>query len=171
MYPLYFGLADGGLISSFLLNFAYTEVQEIAGNYDEVHRAYEKFLEVLRVDLETLEAKIKAEQVQDATSTPPSGDIVMATADTGTVVAAVGRTTPQAEENKPEKPVKNKEVDERRKEYGLAWTMYIRFARRAQGSASSRPVFAKARRYKWTPWEVYESAGASGLAVQLFLLA
>jgi cleavage stimulation factor subunit 3 len=58
-----------------------------------------------------------------------------------------------------EKPPQNKELNEKRQEYGLAWTVYMRFARRAEGLKSARAVFGQARRDKWTPWEVYESAG------------
>jgi cleavage stimulation factor subunit 3 len=60
-----------------------------------------------------------------------------------------------------EKPFQSKELSEKCQEYGLAWTVYMRFSRRAEGLKSARGVFAQASRDKWTPWEVYESAGAS----------
>lgn len=34
----------------------------------------------------------------------------------------------------------------------------MRFCRRAEGLKSSRAVFGKARKDKWTSWEVYEAA-------------
>lgn len=40
----------------------------------------------------------------------------------------------------------------------MAWIMYMRFCRRAEGLKSYRAVFAKARKDKWTTWEVYEAA-------------
>lgn len=52
-----------------------------------------------------------------------------------------------------------KEMRERRQEYGLVYIMYIRFALRAEGVDASRGVFSKARKDKWTPWEVFEAAG------------
>ncbi|TFY81937.1 hypothetical protein EWM64_g2077 [Hericium alpestre] len=57
-----------------------------------------------------------------------------------------------------DKRAKSKELIECRREYGLVWTMYLHFARHAEGMKSSRTKFCKARGEKWTPWEVYESA-------------
>lgn len=71
------------------------------------------------------------------------------------VITANASFTTQSDE----KPFQNKELSEKRQEYGLAWTVYMRFARRAEGLKSARAVFGQARRDKWTPWEVYESAG------------
>jgi len=59
-----------------------------------------------------------------------------------------------------EKPTKLQPLVERRSHYGLVWIMYMRFGRRAEGLKASRPLFAKARRDRWTPWQVYEAAGA-----------
>ncbi|KAH8109146.1 hypothetical protein DFH11DRAFT_1628762 [Phellopilus nigrolimitatus] len=47
---------------------------------------------------------------------------------------------------------------ERQQEYGLVYIVYIRFALRAEGVDASRAVFWKARKNKWTTWEVFESA-------------
>lgn len=58
-----------------------------------------------------------------------------------------------------EPPEKATELSERKTEYGLVWIMYIRFAHRAEGLKSSRVIFGKARKEKFTPWEVYEAAG------------
>jgi cleavage stimulation factor subunit 3 len=58
-----------------------------------------------------------------------------------------------------EKPPRSKELAERRTEYGVVWIMYMRFGRRAEGLQSSRTIFGRARKDRWTPWEVYEAAG------------
>lgn len=80
-----------------------------------------------------------------------------------TISSDLATVTPQSEEkkrNKPPPPLpKAKELEERRKEFGLVYTMFMRFARRAEGLKSSRAVFAKARKEKLIPWEVYESSG------------
>lgn len=47
----------------------------------------------------------------------------------------------------------------RTKEVAQGWIMYIRFARRAEGFASARKVFGKARKSKHLDWRVYEFAG------------
>ena len=57
-----------------------------------------------------------------------------------------------------EKNPLRKDFNERRREYGVVWIMYMRFARRTEGARAGRDVFAKARLDKLTPWQVYESA-------------
>lgn len=122
---------------------------ELQGNFEEVHKVFERFLEALRRDLDTHEARI----VQSATSSTGAAEPV---GSQGTeVITANASFTTQSDE----KPFQNKELGEKRQEYGLAWTVYMRFARRAEGLKSARAVFGQARRDKWTPWEVYESAG------------
>ncbi|KAI0269339.1 hypothetical protein BC834DRAFT_624205 [Gloeopeniophorella convolvens] len=132
---------------SFLLNFAYAEALELQGNLEEVHKVFERFLEALRRDLDAQEARIAS--TGSSTATEPS------TSQTTEPIPANASFTTQTDE--PKLP-QNKELSEKRKEYGLAWTVYMRFARRAEGLKSARAVFAQARRDKWTPWEVYESA-------------
>lgn len=61
---------------------------------------------------------------------------------------------------KSEKP-KSQELTTRREEYGQVYVMYIRFALRSGGVEASRQAFAKARKDKWTPWQVFEAAGKS----------
>ncbi len=51
------------------------------------------------------------------------------------------------------------ETAETATEYGLVWIMYMRFAMRSEGVKPSRAIFAKARKDRRTPWEVYEAAG------------
>lgn len=69
-----------------------------------------------------------------------------------------------------------KEIKDRKAEYGSVWIMYIRFGRRSEGLASSRSLFREARKEKWTPWTVYEASGelsASGhtICAHAFLLS
>jgi cleavage stimulation factor subunit 3 len=125
---------------------------ELQGNLEEVHKVFERFLEALRRDLDNHEARI----VTSATSSTLSTGATDAHGTQGTeVIPANASFTTQTDE----KPPQNKELSEKRQEYGLAWTVYMRFARRAEGLKSARAVFGQARRDKWTPWEVYESAG------------
>ena len=147
-----FDCTHESLILSFLLNFACAEALELQGNLEEVHKVFERFLEALRRDLDNHEARI----VSSATSSTASTGAIEAPSTQGTeVIPANASFTTQTDE----KPFQNKELSEKRQEYGLAWTVYMRFARRAEGLKSARAVFAQARRDKWTPWEVYESAG------------
>jgi cleavage stimulation factor subunit 3 len=40
----------------------------------------------------------------------------------------------------------------------------MRFGRRVEGQ-SSRAIFGKARKCRWTPWETYEAAGETNVAI------
>jgi cleavage stimulation factor subunit 3 len=140
------------LIVSFLLNFACAEALELQGNFEEVHKVFERFLDALRRDLDGHEARI----FLSAQSSTPS---TLATEPVGSQGTEVITANASFMTQSDEKPPQNKELNEKRQEYGLAWTVYMRFARRAEGLKSARAVFSQARRDKWTPWEVYESAG------------
>lgn len=127
-----------------------------------MHATYEKFLEILRKDLEALETKLNSgnsssnsigsqQKEQAMVVDPPSSQ------SQNGVPSQNSSFNTQASDDK---PPKNKELTDRRTDYGIAWTMYIRFARRAEGLKSARNVFGKARRDRWTPWEVHEAEGA-----------
>jgi len=145
--------------SSFVLNFAYAEALEQNQNFAEVHATFEKFLDVLRRDLETVESRISSanssfsSNISTATQPNPT-EAALAFIPPGIQSQSSSFNTQVSDE----KPSKNKELSERRTEYGIAWIVYMRFARRAEGLKSSRTIFAKARRDRWTPWEVYEAA-------------
>ncbi|KAH9978134.1 hypothetical protein BGW80DRAFT_1285995 [Lactifluus volemus] len=136
---------------SFLLNFACAEALELQGNVEAVHKVFERFLETLRHDLDAHEARIV---LSTTSSTLSTGAMDAPSSQTTEIVPANASFTTQSDE----KPPQSKELAEKRQEYGLAWTVYMRFARRAEGLKSARTVFGQARRDKWTPWEVYESA-------------
>ncbi|KXN88352.1 mRNA 3'-end-processing protein RNA14 [Leucoagaricus sp. SymC.cos] len=122
--------------TSYLLNFAYAEALEVRKEFTEVHATYDRFLSALRTELEALEKTIPAAPVTSPNSSQQSQ----------------GSSTSQDENPNA------KELAERRSEYGLAYVMYMRFGRRAEGVKSSRAIFGKARKDRWTPWEVFEAA-------------
>ncbi|GLB33223.1 putative suf-domain-containing protein [Lyophyllum shimeji] len=141
--------------SSFLLTFAYAEALEARKEFEEVHHVFDKFLAVLRTNLEALEERSKATD----TSLSSNGFVTAAAATTtvtegGTQSTSSSFNTQVSED----KPPKTSELAERRTEYGLAYIVYMRFGRRAEGVKSSRAIFGKARKDRWTPWEVYEAA-------------
>ncbi|KAI0922183.1 hypothetical protein AcW1_004043 [Taiwanofungus camphoratus] len=147
--------------SSFVLNFAYAEAQELQNNFEEVHATFNKFLEVLRSDLEAIESRISS--ANSSFSSNQSGPVAPIGSSESTLAAGLqsgsqSQNTSFNTQTSDEKPSKSKELADRRTEYGIAWIVYMRFARRAEGLKSSRAVFARARRERWTPWEVYEAA-------------
>jgi len=58
---------------------------------------------------------------------------------------------------------------QRMAEDGLAYNVYIRVARRIKGAKASGVVFGRARKDRWTPWEVYEASGVYPVCL-LFML-
>ncbi|TFK28593.1 mRNA 3'-end-processing protein RNA14 [Coprinopsis marcescibilis] len=130
--------------SSFLLTFAYAEAMELKKDYAEAHSAYDKLLTVLVKDLEALEAaSANANGANESQATEQSSQLTNLSFNS---------------QSSDGKPVKTTELQEKRAEYGLVYTMYMRFARRAEGLAALRKVFGKARRDRWAPWEVYEAS-------------
>jgi len=123
----------------------------------EVHATYDKFLNALRANLEHLE-----KQGGSANNSFASNG-----AGPSTAAATNGNTGPEpnsqnssfGSQGSEDKPLHVTELQKQRTEYGLVWIMYMRFGRRAEGVKSSRIIFSKARRDRWTPWEVYEADG------------
>lgn len=160
--------------TSYLLNFAYAEAQEVRKDFTEVHAAYDRFLSALRNELEALEKSLPAAVNANGTANTSiagatSGDANLAdgmtfgppptsASSSQQSQGSQGSQQSQSSSAQDENP-KSKELAERRSEYGLAYVMYMRFGRRAEGVKSSRAIFGKARKDRWTPWEVYEAAG------------
>ncbi|OCH93262.1 Suf-domain-containing protein [Obba rivulosa] len=142
---------------SFVLNFAYAEALEIQENYEEVHAVFNKFVDILRADLDALESRLSS--TNGPTSSNPAlqsgaADVSPPTSQPGSQSQGSSVNSQSSDEKNP----KSKELVDRRTEYGIAWIVYMRFAQRSEGLKSKRAVFAKARKDRWTPWEVYEAA-------------
>ncbi|KAH9483272.1 mRNA 3'-end-processing protein RNA14 [Psilocybe cubensis] len=143
--------------SSFLLNFAYAEALEIKKDLAGVHATYEKFLGILRTNLDRLEETSKADaaangsQSNGTNAPPPTAPAIIPEPPSN-----VSSFSSQGSQD--DKPPKTTELQKHRTEYGLAWIMYMRFGMRAEGVKGSRTIFGKARRDRWSPWEIYEAA-------------
>ena len=148
-------------IYSFILTFAYAEAQEIKKEYEDVHATFDKFLTTLQAQLERLAAA--------SPSTPPAagqngftdafgngtGNGSGTTAGIQSTNTSFNSSSSLEYSGKPE----TTEFTERKAEYGLAYVVYMRFARRTEGVKASRAVFGRARKDRWAPWEVYEASG------------
>ncbi|KAF9460965.1 hypothetical protein BDZ94DRAFT_1238063 [Collybia nuda] len=144
--------------SSFLLTFVYVEAQEARKEFADVHSTFDKFLSALRIELETLEQNAKSANSSFSSNGPENGPNTT-NAVTGLVEAGLHSNNSSFNtQTSEEKPPKSSELSERRTEYGLAYIVYMRFGRRAEGVKSSRSIFGKARKDRWAPWEVYEAA-------------
>lgn len=131
---------------SFILNFAYTEALENSKNYQEVHNVFGKFIEVLHSEVERISKTVPESSLAangNASATPQQQPSGMTTSSTSSIM------TPE------------KELALRKRELGIGYIAYMRFARRAEGLKAARGVFSKARKDKGVSWEVYEAAGES----------
>ena len=151
--------------SSFILNFAYAEAQELAKNYAEVHTTFTNLLQVVQKELEELEAKIAVSEpgsVQDnAMSVDMNAVEGQQPVDLSQALqkeASIATINSTSSSSSTEETQLAKQFKERKQENGLIWIMYIRFALRAEGLPASRAVFSKARKDKFLPWEVFEAA-------------
>lgn len=127
-------------LHSFLLNFAYAEALELRGSIPEVHIVFDKLLSVLAADLERL--------------APPPAPVSPTVPEEPLNDSQESQNSTGSQDIEPDS-----ELVERKREYGIVYIMYMRFGRRAEGQKSARTIFARARKDKWTPWEVYEAAG------------
>lgn len=151
---------------SFLLTFAYAEAQEAKKDYVDVHAIYEHFLETLRGELERIEQETgegKTTTANNGSNGNGSGLTPTNTPFDGTNTGLGGGVNSASssfntQTTKTSTPAQS-ELAERRAEYGLAYIVYMRFGRRAEGIKASRAIFGKARRDRWSPWQVYEAAG------------
>lgn len=138
-----------------MLTFAYAEAQEIKKEFADVHATYDKFLALLRSQLEALEQTTTSANASSSAAIPNGSGNSTATIEAG-IQSTNSSFNTQASDEKPSKPT---ELQRLRTEYGVAWIMYMRFGRRSEGVKSLRGIFGKARRDRWLPWEVYEASG------------
>ena len=142
------------------------ESLELAKSLSEVHSLYERLLQKLHGELEEVENR----PVDDSggalgpppmSSTSTNGPISENGFDgvNGSGLQHDASFATQKSDSSVSTSPKSKELSNRRREFGLVYIMYIRFSLRAEGVDASRAAFAKARKDKWTPWEVFEAAG------------
>jgi cleavage stimulation factor subunit 3 len=144
-------------------------VQEAKKDKDEVFATFDKFTDVLRADLEALEARINSAnssfESNGLTKTLPGGGPAAGAPSvvaTGLIEAGLqSKDSSFNTQSSDEKPPKSKELADKRTEYGLVWIMYMRAARRVESQQTARAIFGRCRKDRWIPWEVYEASGQS----------
>ncbi|KAH8116669.1 hypothetical protein DFH11DRAFT_1742282 [Phellopilus nigrolimitatus] len=117
--------------------------------------------------LDSVKSNDEAAQSSISDSVPGSAGTADGSAENGNVQNGGGLSketlfattkTTSSSSSPSEVPPHSENVRERQQEYGLVYVVYIRFALRAEGVDASHAVFGKARKDKWTTWEVFESA-------------
>ena len=154
------------------MTFAYAEAQEIKKEFADVHATYDKFLTLLRSQLEAFEQTITPANTSSSTATIPTngtGNGVNNNHAPATTEGGIQSTNSSFNtQASDERPSKNAELQKLRTEYGVAWIMYMRFGRRSEGVKSFRGIFGKARRDRLIPWEVYEASGLCFFCLVLY---
>jgi cleavage stimulation factor subunit 3 len=126
--------------------------------FADVHDTYDKFLTLLRSQLEMFEQTITSADTSSSTAVPTTGtgnDVVNNNHAPATTEPGIQSTNSSFNtQASDEKPSKNTELQKLRTEYGVAWIMYVRFGSRSEGVKSLRGIFFKVRKDRWIPWEV-----------------
>ncbi|TCD68366.1 mRNA 3'-end-processing protein rna14 [Steccherinum ochraceum] len=147
--------------ASFVLNFAYAELLEEAQDFKEVHNVYQKFIGVLASELNDVANATdsgSSSQILAANTSQSSANTSQSTSQSVPPSSADTSLSSQSQYSEAGASPENRELKNRQTEYSLVWSMYMRFARRAESQRAARDVFAKARKDKWVSWEVYEAA-------------
>jgi cleavage stimulation factor subunit 3 len=128
--------------SSFLLTYTYAKAQEIKKKFVGVHATYDKFLALLRSQLETLEQTTTSTGTSSSAVVPNGSGNSAATIEAGIQSASSSFNTQASDE----KPTKDTELQRLRTEYRVAYIVCMRFGRRSEGIKSLCGIFGKARR-------------------------
>ena len=152
------------VMPSFVLNFSLAESLELAKNYTEVRSIFDRLLQGIQKELEEIEAKVAASSQHSSflDNTVPmenQGDDSMQVDHAGTNGLAKEASFATQKTSSSLSSPEERELRDRKREYGLVWIMYIRFALRSEGVDASRKIFSVARKDKFSPWEVFEAAG------------
>ncbi|KAK4688663.1 cleavage stimulation factor subunit 3, partial [Tremellales sp. Uapishka_1] len=154
---------------SFLLSFAYAEMEEDRKNYAVCHATFESLISRLAPEIDELKVQVAADVAVakgPEINALPDGDEM-----------AVTRLQ-EERENRGKKVADTLGigVDEAMAGLSLVWIMYMRFARRAEGIKAARLVFGKARKSPHTTWQCYEASAMmeyhtnkdSAVAIRIF---
>ena len=172
--------------TSFLLNFAYAEHQEIAlvsdnatataEKKEELHTIYRRFCEKLRVELDALEKEHlvnggqSISQQSSGVPTAPAGPLKLSAEDEAMlaeneIYGIVHVGAEEEREKEKERQRKNEQralvILDKRTELGMASIAWMRVAKRVGQSAGLRVTFKEIRSEKWVCWQVFEAAGKS----------
>ncbi|KAG0063650.1 mRNA 3'-end-processing protein rna14 [Linnemannia elongata] len=157
--------------TSFLLHFAYAEMEETRKNFKESRVAYESLVKSLTEKIDDMNTKVDQE-VQAAKAALLAEQQLLDGGGAGSNkkvrdIEEVDGEMREREREELKKRTKElqqyeklarKEVEEMIKGCGLAWIMFMQFVRRTEGTSQWRHVFGRARRSNACPYQVYIAA-------------
>ncbi|CAG8648308.1 4181_t:CDS:10 [Dentiscutata erythropus] len=144
--------------TSFLVHFAYAELQEHRKQFAETRKAYESLLSNVQTQIEESE-KSTADEINALMKTS-SADSVSEDENT---LDLDGETREQLRIKEKElerertkiEESRRHEIDELSRAYSLVWIMLMRFTRRIEGIKSARLIFSKARKSNYCTYHVF----------------
>ncbi|WVF72119.1 hypothetical protein IAT40_006931 [Kwoniella sp. CBS 6097] len=164
---------------SFLLTFALSELLEDLNTYPAVHDLFVSLIDALSPEIDslkkTIDREVEAAKGPEIPNSSSLGDINM----DGDGASEVQKMVEEREaRGKLVEERRGKEVDELVRGVNVAWIMYMRFARRAEGIKAARGVFGKARKSPYLSWHTFEASAMmeyhsnkdSAVAIRIFEL-
>ncbi|OCF36522.1 hypothetical protein I316_01772 [Kwoniella heveanensis BCC8398] len=164
---------------SFLLTFALSELLEDLNSYPAVHELFVSLIDALAPEIDglkkTIAREVEAAKGPEIPNSSSIGDINM----DGEGASEVQKMVEEREaRGRLVEERRGKEVDELVRGVNVAWIMYMRFARRAEGIKAARGVFGKARKSPYLSWHTFEASAMmeyhsnkdSAVAIRIFEL-
>ncbi|KAG0343607.1 mRNA 3'-end-processing protein rna14 [Podila humilis] len=157
--------------TSFLLHFAYAEMEESRKNFKEGRQAFETLIKNLTEKIDDMNTKVTKE-VQAAMAALQSEQQLLDGGSTGSTkkvrdIEEVDGEMRERERDELKKRGKElqqyeklarREVEELIKGAGLAWIMFMQYVRRVEGTSQWRQIFGRARKSNACPYQVYIAA-------------
>ncbi|KAG0252116.1 mRNA 3'-end-processing protein rna14, partial [Mortierella polycephala] len=154
---------------SFLLHFAYAELEEGRKNFKESRAAFETLVKNLTDKIDDMNTKVN-EEVKAAKAALQAEQQLLEGGGSNKKVRDIEEVDGEMREREREELKKRtkelqqyeklarKEVEEMIKGCGIAWIMFMQFVRRTEGTSQWRQVFSRARRSNGCPYQVYIAA-------------
>jgi len=156
--------------TSFLVHFAYAEMEESRKSFKECRASFEALIKNLTLKIDEMNNRVNEEiQVAKAALMAEQQALDGTTASTKKVRDIEEVDGEMRERDREELKKRNrdlllyeklarKEVEEMIKGAGLAWIMFMHFVRRTEGTSQWRQIFGRARRSNGCPYQVYIAA-------------
>ncbi|KAG0375773.1 mRNA 3'-end-processing protein rna14 [Mortierella sp. AD032] len=153
--------------TSFLLHFAYAEMEETRKNFKESRAAYEGLVKSLTEKIDDMNTKVDQEVQAAKAALLAEQQLLDGGSKKVRDIEEVDGEMRERERDELKKRTKElqqyeklarKEVEEMIKGCGLAWIMFMQFVRRTEGTSQWRQIFGRARRSNACPYQVYIAA-------------
>jgi len=155
---------------SFLLHFAYAEMEENRRNFKESRAVYESLVKNLTSKIEEMNKKVDDEVQAAKAALQTEQQLLDGGSGSNKKVRDIEEVDGEMRERERDELRKRtkelqqyeklarKEVEEMIKGCGLAWIMFMQFVRRTEGTSQWRQIFSRARRSNGCPYQVYIAA-------------